>query len=483
MSAKSKFGWAEREITPDRPVSLRGLFNLRIATEVRDPLTLTALAIETGGEQTIIVSMDACAVNEEVLEAVRTSLGERLPELDPQKLIASATHTHTAPYSGGGPGREKEEELFEAIVAKYPDYMSIAEYTDLVVEAMVSAVCEAWQTREEGFLGWGYSYAVIGENRRVRYFDGHAEMYGSTSDPGFSHIEGHVDHGVNLLFTWDRDQRLTGIVVNLACPSQASEGGQTFISADFWHDTRAEIRRRFGESVRILPQCSAAGDQTPHRMIDTRAEERMMMLKYGEGLSKQSNAGLRKDIARRIADAVEDAEPAARKDLHAGVEHHHSLKVLQLPHWDVTDEEYETAQRERVEYCALLQEMEAPDALDREYTSTRTRISRCDRVIERYEQPLESVPVEMSVVRLGEIAFVTAPFEYYLDFGDRIKGRSEALQTFVVQLAGGGTYLATERAAAGSSYGAVPASCRVCPEGGQVIVDEAVATISEMFAE
>jgi len=75
------------------------------------------------------------------------------------------------------------------------------------------------------------------------------------------------------------------------------------------------------------------------------------------------------------------------------------------------------------------------------------------------------------------------PFEYYLDFGDRIKGRSAAVQTFVVQLAGGGTYLATERAASGLSYGAVPASCRVSPEGGQVIVDEAVATISRMFED
>lgn len=78
---------------------------------------------------------------------------------------------------------------------------------------------------------------------------------------------------------------------------------------------------------------------------------------------------------------------------------------------------------------------------------------------------------------------MSVPFEYYLDFGDRIKGRSAALQTFVVQLAGSGTYLATERAAAGCSYGAVPASCQVSPEGGQVIVDAAVETIKGQFAE
>jgi hypothetical protein len=93
------------------------------------------------------------------------------------------------------------------------------------------------------------------------------------------------------------------------------------------------------------------------------------------------------------------------------------------------------------------------------------------------------------VLRLGDLAMVTSPFEYYLDFGDRIKGRSPALQTFLVQLTGsgidnGGTgYLPTERATRGCSYGAVPASCRVSPKGGQAIVEHAVRTLASMFEE
>ncbi|MGI5818633.1 MAG: hypothetical protein ACOX9R_11115 [Armatimonadota bacterium] len=482
MSAATTIGWASRDITPDRPVSLRGLFNLRIATRVRDPLTLTALAIESGDEQTVFVSMDACAVNEEVLEAVREALRERLPEFDPDRLIASATHTHTAPFSGGGVGLQNEEDYLEEILAKYPDYMTIAEYTELVVEAMVSAVCEAWQSRSAGSLGWGYSYAVVGENRRVRYFDGRSQMYGSTSAPDFSHIEGHVDHSVNLLFTWDTDGNLTGMIVNVACPSQANEGGQDYISADYWHDVREEIRRRHGEGVFVLAQCSAAGDQTPHRLIGTRAEERMLKLKYDDTLNKSDNRGLRLDIARRVADAVDDAEPPARRDRRESVTLRHRLLRLDLPHWDVTDEQYEAVQQQMAEHRERLEELGDADRLSKEYTSLRSRIGWCMRAADRYEEPLESVPVEVGVVRIDDVAFVTAPFEYYLDFGDRIKGRSEAVQTFVVQLAGGGSYLATERAASGSSYGAVPSSCRVSPEGGEVIVDEAVTTISEMFA-
>ena len=481
MSDKVKIGWASRDITPRVPVALRGQFNLRIATRVEDPLTLTALAIEADGEQAVIVSLDVVAVDQIVLDGVRETLRERLPELDPRKVIISATHTHTGPYCSEARGLQKDSDYMDEILARYPGYMSAGEYSGMLIEAIVQAVCEAWESRSEGYLGWGYSYAVVGENRRVRYFDDSAKMYGSTDVPEFSHIEGHVDHGLHVLVTCDADRKLTGVVVNIACPTQASESGQDFVSADYWHDARNEIRARLGEDLFVLPQVSAAGDQSPHRQVDKRAERRMMALKYGDEIGRPLNAGLRLDLARRIATAVEDAAPPACKDLRDEVAFEHEYRTLELPHWDVTDEEYAALQAQMAELRAELEALEDPDPIGSRRTALSSKIGWCQRAVDRYENPPESMPTEVNVLRLGEVALVTAPFEYYLDFGDRIKGRSPAVQTFVVQLTGSGGYLATERAAAGLSYGAVPASCRVSPEGGQVIVEEAVATLSRMF--
>jgi hypothetical protein len=478
MAGKTTFGWASRDITPDCPVSIMGQFNLRIATRVQDPLTLTVLAIESHGEQAIIASIDGCVVDDLTLKTVRAALRERLPDFDPRKFFAGATHTHTGPACSNAVGLQTDTDYMDELLARYPGFMSTEEYNVRLTEAMASAACEAWENRGEGYLGWGYSYAVVGENRRVRYFDDSAKMYGSTAEPNFSHIEGHVDHGVQMLFTWDADQKLTGALINIACPSQASESGQDFVSADFWHDTREEIRRRYGDDLFILPQVSAAGDQSPHRQINKLAEQRMMALKYDDNDGRPLNIGLRRDIARRIADAVGDAEPAARKDLREHVALKHEILALDLPHWDVTDEEYASLQEQMAEARA--------DHLGTTYTSLRARIAWCQLAVDRYENPPASVPVEINVMRLGDTAFVTAPFELYLDFGDRIKGRSPAVQTFVVQLAGSGgvgSYLATERAARGLSYGAVPTSCTVSPAGGQVLVDEVVATISRMFGD
>jgi hypothetical protein len=484
MSASIGIGWASRDITPQRTVMLRGQFNVRVATRVRDPLTLTALAIDGDGDAAILVSVDACGVEDCILDASRRALADRLPEFDPRKLIAFGTHTHTGPYQGGDDNWHEGDEILAALRARYPDYMTPAEYGTLLTGALVDAACEAWECRRAGKIGWGYSWAVLGENRRVRYFDERAVMYGKTNAPDFSHIEGHVDHGVNLLFTYDPDGALTGVAVNVACPSQASEGGQDYISADFWHDAREELRRRFGPGLYVLPQCSAAGDQSPHRLIQTRAEERMLRLKYGDGKPDWSdNSGLRLDLARRIADAVSDAEPAVRKELRETALLRHTPLTIDLQHWRVTEKEYRTLQQQIADASAHLEAMAGADILGSAYSSLKAHIVWCRQAVDRYHNPPDHVEAAANVLRLGEVAFVSVPFEFYLDFGDRIKGRSPALQTFIIQLAGSFSYLPTERAAAGCSYGAVPASCVVSPAGGQMLVDCAVASLTELFED
>ena len=72
------------------------------------------------------------------------------------------------------------------------------------------------------------------------------------------------------------------------------------------------------------------------------------------------------------------------------------------------------------------------------------------RVVERYLQQEAGTAVpyqmELHVLRLGDIAIATNPFELFTDYGIQMKARSKALQTFVIQLAGSGSYLPTDRA-------------------------------------
>lgn len=88
-------------------------------------------------------------------------------------------------------------------------------------------------------------------------------------------------------------------------------------------------------------------------------------------------------------------------------------------------------------------------------------------------------------MRLDQIAICTNQFELYNDFGLQIKARSKALQTFVIQLCTGrpesGSYLPTAFAVKGGGYGAVPASNKVGPEGGQILVEKTLEAIEREF--
>jgi hypothetical protein len=72
----------------------------------------------------------------------------------------------------------------------------------------------------------------------------------------------------------------------------------------------------------------------------------------------------------------------------------------------------------------------------------------------------------------------------FVDFGMQIRARSRAMQTFLVQLADGsnnGFYLPTQRALDGGHYSAQIKSNWVGPEGGQLLVNNTVEAINELF--
>ena len=107
-------------------------------------------------------------------------------------------------------------------------------------------------------------------------------------------------------------------------------------------------------------------------------------------------------------------------------------------------------------------------------------------VIQRYRQQqfTEVYPIEYHVIRLGDIAIVTNPFELFLDYGNRIKARSYAEQTFIVQLCCGASgYLPTEKAEKAGHYSGYVSSGNVGHEGGDLLVRKSIKEINEMWEE
>ena len=99
---KIKFGWAEIDITPKDKIALAGEFFERATNEVETPITMTALAIESDGEQAVFCSCDLVSVNDDLLAETRRKL--KAPGLDPKNVmlnaIQAAQHKHTFIYRG-----------------------------------------------------------------------------------------------------------------------------------------------------------------------------------------------------------------------------------------------------------------------------------------------------------------------------------------------------------------------------------------------
>ncbi|HUT36289.1 MAG TPA: hypothetical protein VNE39_22565 [Planctomycetota bacterium] len=474
-AGRLSIGWAAADITPPEPVALCGQFQIRVSRRVNDPLSATALAIEARDEngvldQAVLVSTDVVALRRRDLERVRELVKPRAPDLDPAKILIGATHTHTAPVLVDA--REEgyhPHDIMPTFVYRVPEkgVMQPRDYAELFAARVADAVVEAWKGRKPGGVSWSLAYAVVGHNRRAHYSNGRSQMYGATDRPDFDTFESTFDPGVELLFTWDAEQKLTGVVVNLACTSQEVESAD-YVSADFWHDARLELRKRHGEGLFVLPQCSAAGDQSPHLLFRKQAEATLR--------KRRGNLSPRQEIGRRIATAVADGLELAKGDIRTELPFAHKMQMIPLPVRKVTKQEYEAAKKgyEGLEARGL-DKLDSPSYI-------RWRLNK--NIAARFEiQDEQNVyQTEVHTMRLGDIAFATNPFELYIDYGLRMKARSPAEQTFVVQCACDAlAYLPTERGVAGGHYSAEIMSNIVGPEGGRVLVERTVESLKAMW--
>lgn len=506
-------GWAQADLTPDKPVLLAGQFHARVSEGMLDPVTATVCAIESrapnsGNGQAIMISCDLATISDELRDAVRTRVRACAADIAPENLFISATHTHSAPdvrvtpYGMGEFGDQYKADLVKSLNqttspechGMWPflelDILYPPAYMEWAADRIAAAVTAAWKAREPAGIAYGMGHAVVARNRRLTYEDGTSRMYGHADHPDFRYVEGYEDHSVNALLTYTRDRTLTGMVVNVPCPSQVSE--QIYrVSADYWHETREELRQRFGKNLFVLAQCAPAGDLSPHVLIGKRAEQRMWRLK---GRDLEQNAP-RREIALKIADAISDIVPWAEAEIDWSPAFAYHRETLQLPRRLISEQDVAEALEEakpfKETYQTLFTELrEHPEIREQprwytEITKAYRRMERGERVRKRLEIQRQhpTMPIETHALRLGEVAFATNPFELYLDYAIRIRERCKAVQTFLIQKAGcSGTYLPSARSVAHKGYGSVPANTDIGPEGGDQLVEWTVSTLNQMWS-
>lgn len=489
MDKELLIGWAQTNVTPDRPVELQGQMYKRISEYVRDPLTATCLVIDNGDEQVTFISVDIIDCPYSLMPQLRAALAD-MPGFDPSKITMNGIHTHNS-FTFGIEEEFLPQELIvpeELKPEKVEDesVMSQKEGGRFLLNKLINLVRDAWKSRAQGGVASAQDYAVVAFNRRPMFDMGNgkieSKMYGVCSQPNFLRLEGTSDHSADMLYTWDSCGNLTGVAVSIPCPAQVHELHR-YITADFWADARACIREELGQ-IHVLPLCGASGDQNPLDLIRlSKTNEKALNIWNSQAGEVMRNIDLTqecRDIGERIADAVKRGYRKARNRVETRPVLRHAVMDLEFPIRTVSDEEYLAAKTEVEE---VLKKFSPENKLtDKDMVGL---FGPCgDMIRYRDQQICSTTKQEFHMLRIGTMGIVSQPFEMFVEFALRIKARAKAPQTVVLQKANGMVaYLPTQAAIDGGSYSSKPSSTLCGPDAGDLLVERAIEELDKLFTD
>ena len=497
--SKIKMGWSEVDITPKKgqKIGLAGQFFERITDEVESPITLTALTIDNGEDYVIMCACDLVGVGDNLNDIVKEKLREEYKEINPDKVILSAIHSHTSyvytresNITKGQAGsfdylkKAVPEDMKYEVLASSEESMDPDVALEFLANKIVEAVVASWNNRKAGYYRNAFGRVVVGMCRRVCYDDNSALMWGDTNHPNFTALEAGNDSGMELIFTYDENKKITGVVANIACPAQVVEH-RSYISSDYWGKVKENLRKEYGNDIFVLGLCSAAGDQCPRDMIRWVQPESYIddpNIKREDVIERRADpsmfdvSGL-KVVGRRISNEIIAVHEELTEEYKDEAVLIHKTPTVVLPLRKVTKSEYQNA-------VDMIDKFIEKNRGKRINFDDNARMHVYSGIIARYElqKTVNSFPCEVHFVRFGDVAFATNPFELFLDYGNQMRARSKAKQTFLIQLACGTKgYLPTEKAENGSHYSAYVSSGYTGHVGGDILVRETLNNINDMF--
>ena len=341
MNSNLLIGWGEADITPaHNRVELAGQYYQRIATGIHSRIKAVALLIEKNDQQAMMISIDVANFPEELQISVRKKINQAIPRIATHNIFLNAIHTHNAPYT-------RPSGLFRDWLPLDPDAMTPAVYIEFLERQIVAAASEAWNSRKPGGIAAAFGSARIGHCRRAVYADGTAEMYGDTSRPDFIGMEAGEDSGVDMLFTFDKQGKSNGMIINVPCPAQVMEASY-MISSDYLGAARELLKQDFGDNFHCLCQISAAGCQSPRDLSRNYRTEADFW--HADGVT---------ELAERVREAVINAFPDTKDRIDYDPAFIHRCQRVSLPIRRASYKAYTEARQELARLIEIMPEKTA----------------------------------------------------------------------------------------------------------------------------
>ena len=203
-------GAAQVDISPvEFPVIVNGYFNPRIVDSVKNPLYAKCFIIDNGNEKIAIAVVDNLFMPGDFLDEVKQKASE-LTGIRPDKMMISATHTHTAPSVAACLGADADSTYIELLRGKIIETIRLAneklepaQVGWTATEAPEHTFCRRWIVRPDKILLDAYGEPTV-----------RANMHPGYQNPDFIGPSGPADKELSLLAIQSLDGRPIAVLAN-----------------------------------------------------------------------------------------------------------------------------------------------------------------------------------------------------------------------------------------------------------------------------
>jgi hypothetical protein len=403
VAAGLRAGAAVANITPPLGSSIAGGMRDHTAADVHDELHARALVLESagGGGRIAFVVCDSCAIAGEVIASAKGQIA-RHTGISPDRVLVSATHSHSAPAAA---------RLFQS----EPD----AAYQAFLAARMSDAVRRAVAHLEPARVGWGVGKAEkLLFNRRFHMEPGAVpeDPFGRKTDqvlmnpgvgnPKVKNAAGPIDPDVCILGVETIAGKPLAVLGSYALHYVGGVPSRT-ISADYFGVWANEMQRRVGggssDFVAILAN-ACSGDVNN---VDVKAKAPVRLGPYTK----------MREVAAELAVESERVWRAIRFQ--------ENLRVDAQLEW--VDLETRRPTAGEVAAARALLPADAENVSDRKliYAKETVQMEAWPR---RVQAPVQSL-------RIGDLGIATFPGEAFTELGLEVKRRSPFQPTFLIELA------------------------------------------------
>lgn len=396
--AALRAGAAAIDVSPPKlPVLVNGGFLQAQADKVQDPLYARSLVLDDGSVRLAIVVVDSCMMPRELIDRAKEMAFMRT-KIPAERILVSATHTHTAPAAMGALGCSPDPGYVEFLPGRIAD--AIEKAVQNLAPARIGwgsiddaqhTHCRRWIRRPDKIITDPFG------NRTVR-----ANMHPGHKNPDVIAPAGPVDPGLSVLSVQATDGRPIAVLANY---SMHYFGTQP-VSADYYGRFATTLAQKLG-AEKVDPPFVAMMSQ------GTSGDQQWM--DYAQAKSSITIG--------EYADAVADVAFAACKSVAFREQASLAMAEAKLTLGRrVPDEKRLAWAKPIVDKLGDIPPRNIPEVYAREAFFLHNEPQR---------------ELKLQAIRIGDLGIAAIPDEVYAITGLKLKAWSPLPVTFTIELANG----------------------------------------------